>query len=83
MILEGVVTTRDPHGRLNVAPMGPIVDAEMRELRLRPFQTSTTFRNLKTTGCGVFHVTDDVLLIARAAVGKRQVVKGPLGVGSA
>lgn len=70
MILEGVVTTRDLQGGLNVAPMGPIVDAEMTRLRLRPFRTSTTYRNLKATGCGVFHVTDDVALIVRAALGQ-------------
>ncbi|MCC7421136.1 MAG: DUF447 family protein [Planctomycetaceae bacterium] len=70
MILEGVVTTHDADGRLNVAPMGPIVDAEMTRLVLRPFKTSTTYRNLQATGCGVFHITDDVLLIARAALGQ-------------
>jgi hypothetical protein len=36
---------------------------------LRPFQTSTTYQNLKRTGQGVFHVTDDVWLLAQAAVG--------------
>lgn len=70
MILEGVVTTHDVEGRLNVAPMGPMVDAGMTRLVLRPFKTSTTYRNLKATGSGVFHITDDVLLIARAALGK-------------
>lgn len=74
MILEGVVTTHDVEGRLNVAPMGPIVDAGMTRLVLRPFKTSTTYRNLKATGCGVFHITDDVLLIARAALGQLEQV---------
>ena len=69
MILEGIVTTCDPEGSAHVAPMGPIVDVKMRHLRLRPFQTSTTFANLDRTGEGVFHVTDDVELLARAAVG--------------
>ena len=69
MILEGIVTTRDAAGTVNVAPMGPIVDETMSTLRLRPFQTSQTYRNLKTVPCGVFHVVDDVLLLARAAVG--------------
>ena len=70
MIIEGIVTTCDPEGSAHVAPMGPIVDADMRHLRLRPFQTSTTFANLDRTGEGVFHVTDDVELLARAAVGR-------------
>lgn len=69
MILEGVVTTVDVDGALNVAPMGPRVDPAMRRFVLRPYQTSTTYRNLKATGEGVLHVTDDVLLIARTAIG--------------
>jgi hypothetical protein len=69
MILEGIVTTQDAAGAVNVAPMGPIVDDTMSTLRLRPFQTSQTYRNLKIVPCGIFHVVDDVLLLARAAVG--------------
>ncbi|WP_166821812.1 DUF447 domain-containing protein [Thalassoroseus pseudoceratinae] len=69
MILEGIVTTRNANGTVNVAPMGPIVSPTMQTLRLRPFQTSTTYQNLKRGGEGVFHVTDDVLLITRAALG--------------
>ncbi len=66
MILEGVVTTLDKEGRLNVAPMGPICDPSMDKLLLRPFQTSVTYQNLRDTRCGVLHVTDDVLIIAKA-----------------
>jgi uncharacterized protein len=73
MILEGIVTTLDLQGRLNVAPMGPIVDESLTRLRLRPFQTSQTYRNLKARSCGVFHVVDDVLLLARAAIGRLEV----------
>jgi len=69
MILEGIVTTQDSAGTVNVAPMGPIVDETMATLRLRPFQSSQTFRNLKVVPSGVFHVVDDVLLLARAAIG--------------
>ena len=70
MILEGIVTTVCVDGSVNIAPMGPLVDASLRQLILRPFQTSTTYQNLKRTGQGVFHVTDDVWLLAQAAVGK-------------
>jgi len=70
MILEGIVTTINADGGVNVSPMGPIVDAGMQRLVLRPFQTATTFANLKRTGEGVLHVTDDVELLARAAVGR-------------
>jgi hypothetical protein len=60
----------DAGARVNIAPMGPIVDPDITRLIFRPFKTSTTYRNLKATGQGVFHVTDDALLLARAAVGK-------------
>ncbi|MBX9681741.1 MAG: DUF447 family protein [Gemmataceae bacterium] len=70
MILEGIVTTIAPDGSLNIAPMGPIVDADMRRLILRPFKSAQTYRNLKEHGEGVFHVTDNVLLLAQAAVGE-------------
>jgi hypothetical protein len=68
-ILEGIVVTLDDQGIPNIAPMGPRVDRQISRLVLRPFQTAQTYRNLKATGCGVFHITDDVELLARAAVG--------------
>jgi len=70
MILEGIVTSQDAAGELNVAPMGPIVDESMSTLLLRPYQTSRTYRNLKEHPQGVLHVTDDVLLLAKAAIGQ-------------
>lgn len=69
MILEGLMTTTNEDGTANVSPMGPRVDASFETFVLRPFQTSTTYRNLKRTGVGVFHVTDDVEMLAHAAVG--------------
>lgn len=70
MILEGIVTTQNADGILNVAPMGPIVDSSMSVLQLRPFKTSQTYQNLKAHPQGVLHVVDDVLLLAKAAIGK-------------
>jgi Uncharacterized conserved protein len=67
-IVEGIVVTLDEQGRPNIAPMGPRVDRALSRLVLRPFQTSQTYRNLKLSGCGVFHVIDDVELLARAAI---------------
>ena len=72
MILEGIVTTMSADGAVNIAPMGPRVDADMRTFVLRPFATAQTYRNLKTHPEGVLHVTDDVLLLARAALGPVQ-----------
>src|SRR5579884_3181029 len=69
VILEGIVTTLSPEGRLNVAPMGPHVGPGMERFLLRPFPTAQTYRNLKAHGEGVLHVTDNVLLLARAALG--------------
>ena len=70
MILEGIVTTRNADGSVNISPMGPLVDEAMRRIELRPFRTSTTYANLRRIGAGVLHVTDDVLLLAQAAVGQ-------------
>lgn len=69
LILEGIVTTVNDDGSPNISPMGPQVDASMRRFVLKPYQTSRTYQNLKRAGVGVFHVTDDVELLAQAAVG--------------
>jgi hypothetical protein len=73
MILEGIITTINADGRPNIAPMGALVDEPGREplarVILRPFPTAVTYANLRRTGQAVFHVTDDVELLARAAIG--------------
>jgi hypothetical protein len=68
-ILEGIVTTFNLDGTINIAPMGPLVDESFDTLVLRPFRTSTTCENLLRTREGVLHITDDVELFARAAIG--------------
>jgi len=68
VILEGILTTVNTDGTANIAPMGPLVDEQITQLVLRPYKTSRTYQNLKRTGQGVLHVTDDVELLARAAV---------------
>ncbi len=69
MILEGLVTTTGADGRPHLAPMGPRVSADFARLLLRPFPTSQTGQNLLRHGEGVFHITDDAALIARASIG--------------
>jgi hypothetical protein len=82
MILEGIVTTICPDGVPHLAPMGPRIsfhtllpgpkgfaETVLDRLTLRPFRTSQTYRNLCAHPEGVLHVTDDVLLLAHAAVG--------------
>lgn len=65
-IVETIVTTLDPAGVLNVAPMG--VEWDEDELVLRPYRSTTTYRNLSATREGVVNLTDDVRIFARAAI---------------
>jgi len=70
LILESILTTVSPSGEINVAPMGARLSSpDMARFLLRPYMTSRTYRNLKAHGEGVLHVTDDVMLLARAALG--------------
>ena len=76
MILETIVTTMNQDGSINASPMGPtIADSPESALQLienfelRPFNTSQTFANLKRAQAGVLHITDDVEMFARAAIG--------------
>jgi len=69
-ILEGIVTTLNEDGTPNVSPMGPYAADDMRRLVFRPFATSQTYVNLCRVREGVFHVTDDVEMLARAAVNR-------------
>ena len=69
MILEGIITTLNADGSVNISPMGPQVEEPIHRLVLKPYRTSTTYENLKRTGQAIFHVTDDVEMIARAAIG--------------
>jgi hypothetical protein len=77
VILESLVTSIDAAGRVNLAPMGPIVtgdlssvDVESVRFRLRPFVSSRTFANLNANRRAVIHVSDDAMTFARAAVGQ-------------
>ncbi len=71
MILEAIITTTNEDGSVNVSPMGPLVNGDPSDgFELRPFETSRTFANLQQRPYGVLHVTDDVMLFAKAAIGK-------------
>jgi hypothetical protein len=69
MILEGLVTTLNPDGAPHLAPMGPRIEGDFARFVLRPFPTSHTYQNLLRHAEGVLHVTDDALLMAKAAIG--------------
>jgi hypothetical protein len=73
MILEGLVTTLDRDGSPHLAPMGPRVVGDFSRFTLRPFPTSNTYKNLLAHPEGVLHVTDDALLLAKAAIGAVEV----------
>jgi hypothetical protein len=82
VILEGIVTTLSPEGELNVAPMGPRLFAPYllevgSVFELKPFASSRTAQNLRHHPEGVLHITDDVLLLARAAIGSVQPATMP------
>ncbi|OYP35518.1 DUF447 domain-containing protein [Rhodopirellula sp. MGV] len=79
MILESIVTTIDNAGQVNIAPMGPWVRhpdrmrlsvADDPGFVLRPFEGSRTLANLQQSRRATIHLTDDVLLLAKAAVGR-------------
>jgi len=70
MILEGLVTTLNSDGTVHLTPMGPVFQTESSsEFELRPFEGSTTLANLQRHPFGVLHVSDDVELFARSALG--------------
>ena len=82
LVIEGVLTTLNEDGTVNVAPMGPRITDDSRWMLLRPFQTSRSFANIMRSGEAVFHITDDVLLMARAAIGKLKPLPAMVAVPS-
>ncbi len=73
MILEGLCTTTNADVSPHLAAMGATIDDREpwpSRMVLRPFKTARTFANLDRSGEAVFHLTDDVEMIARAALGR-------------
>ncbi len=66
MIIETIVTSVAPDGRVNCAPMGP--EWGESELILKPFQGTTTLENLIATGEAVVNLTDDIMCFALGAI---------------
>ncbi|MEC9091403.1 MAG: DUF447 domain-containing protein [Planctomycetota bacterium] len=67
MILESIVTTRNPDGSFNISPMGARFQTENSgQFELRPYYPSTTLKNLTMFQQGVLHVTDDISLFVDA-----------------
>jgi len=66
MIVETVTTTINPDGSVNCAAMG--VEWGDETIVIKPYRATRTLRNLQDCGAAVVHVTDDILLFARAAL---------------
>jgi uncharacterized protein len=78
VIVETIVTTLDPHGAINFAPMG--VEWGEESIVLKPFLETTTFRNLSATGAAVVNLTDDVMLFVQGAISSPQFPSLPASV---
>src|SRR5439155_23423336 len=78
VIIESILTTMDPAGKMNFAPMG--VEWGDAEIVIKPFLETTTFRNLRETGAAVVNLTDDVMLFARGATSDVQFPAAPASV---
>jgi uncharacterized protein len=70
VIIESIVTSIDPAGRVNFAPMG--VEWGEETIVLKPFLETTTFRNVSATRAAVVNFTDDAMLFAQGAISSPQ-----------
>ncbi len=66
-IAETIVTTFDTNGQPNGAPMG-IIAEENEQLRIRPFLSSLTYKNLQKAKCAVVNVTSNPELFYLTAI---------------
>lgn len=78
MILETIVTTMDPEGVINFAPMG--VEWGEERIVLKPFLETTTFRNISRSRAAVVNLTDDAMLFAQGAISSPQFPSLPATV---
>jgi uncharacterized protein len=68
MIRETIVTTADASGRIHIAPLGIIADAD--GWIIAPFRPSTTLDNLRAVPFAVANFTDDVRVFAGCLTGR-------------
>ena len=78
MIVETIVTSLDPEGAINFAPMG--VEWGDDVMVLKPFLETSTFRNVSASRAAVVNLTDDVMLFAQGAIGSPQFPSTPASV---
>ena len=79
MIVETIVTTRDLHGQVNVAPMGVEWEPAEDDARivLKPFLETATYRNVLATRTAVVNLIDDIRVFARAAISNPEYATVP------
>jgi uncharacterized protein len=70
VILETIVTSLDPAGTVNFAPMGVEWGEEL--IVLKPFLETSTFRNVSAARVAVVNLTDDAFLFAEGAISSPQ-----------
>jgi uncharacterized protein len=75
MIIESIVTSMDPTGNINFAPMG--VEWGEETIVLKPFLETATFRNVSATRAAVVNLTDDAMLFAQGAISSPQFPSTP------
>ena len=68
MIRETIVTTLNPDGSAQIAPMG--IRAKDGLIIIAPFKPSTTLENIMRTGHAVINMTDDVRVFAGCLTGR-------------
>ena len=78
MIIECIVTTLDPAGAANFAPMG--VEWGEDHIVLKPFLETTTFHNVVASRSAVVNLTDDAMLLAQGAISSPQFPAFPAEV---
>ncbi|MGH7525567.1 MAG: DUF447 domain-containing protein [Gemmatimonadales bacterium] len=78
MIIETILTTMDPLGAINFAPMG--VEWGEETIVIKPFLETTTFRNVSATRAAVLNLTDDAMLFAQGAISSPQFPSLPATV---
>ncbi len=66
MIVEVILSTLGTGRRPNFAPMG--VTWGEKEMTVRPFRQTHSYRNLTATGYGVANLTDNVLAFVQSAL---------------
>jgi hypothetical protein len=68
MIRETIVTTADAAGKVHIAPIGIIAEAD--DWIIAPFRPSTTLDNLRAVPFAVANYTDDVRVFAGCLTGR-------------